>query len=166
MLLVLGVGGVEMYRCKFLSQRRLEYLSSVVNTLIFCVVYGWMEASGTVHDVEVISKVIFLGFKVYHLFPMFVLAVVVCGAPFWDDLIYRLNPVVEKFKTFTLMCTNILLFALVEDIFYFVFAGVPIRPWDWTARWGFFDIGFTVIPYWYVGSAIFLVALYYYVFKD
>jgi len=124
-----------------------------------------MEETGTVRDVEIISKVIFLGFKVYHLFPMFVLAIIVCGAPFWDDLIYKLNPIVEKVKTFTLMWTNILLFALVEDIFYFVFAPFPIRPFDWTARWGYIDIGFTVIPYWYIASVIILVVLYWYVFK-
>lgn len=143
---------------------KLEYFSSIVNTLIFAVIYGWMEAKGVVRDVEIISKVIFLGFKVYHLFPMFILAIIVCGAPFWDDLIYRLNPVVEKFRTFVLMWTNILLFALVEDIFYFVFCEIPIKPEDWTARWGYFNIGFTVIPYWYVVSTVTLIFLYLYVF--
>lgn len=153
-----------MKRC--VDKTGLEYVSSIINTLIFSFVYGWMEAKGVVHDVEVISKVIFLGFKVYHLFPMFVLAVIVCGAPFWDDLIYKLNPVIEKVKTFVLMVSNVLLFALVEDIMYFVFAGIPIRPWEWTARWGYFDVGFTVIPYWYVASAVVLTFLYMYVLAE
>jgi hypothetical protein len=124
-----------------------------------------MEAEKVIVSTPIIANFIFLGFQIYHLYPMFVLALIVCGAPFWDDLIYHLNPTIEKIKTFVLMWSNILLFALVEDALYFVILRIPIKPEDWTSRWGYINIGFTVIPYWYIASAIILAFSYYYVLK-
>ena len=55
---------------------------------------------------------------------------------------------------------------------YFYFkddTGTAHSVWSTTVftknRWGYIDVGFTVIPYWYVASVIILVVLYWYVFK-
>jgi hypothetical protein len=164
-----------------------EYRSSVVASLIFAFLYGWLEYYYIVQSrpglpFRYAYTPIFLGFYEYHIFPMLVIFGLVGFLPFLDDVLFMFRPQsVEKLRTGILGIANIFLAVWFEDISWFVcrmirplegdplggkwiqVVGVDGLP-EWTARMGYLALGGNAIPYWYVIAAFSLVIVYSVVF--
>ena len=200
----------------------MRYSSSFVVSIVFAALYGWLEYYYITAPLYVMSAQqvslaypwwamaqVFLGFTVYHLTIMLIMAVFVTfiepatvhslsialsrrltkGGSISGvaTMITKRGDAYTEFKLIPfreyvppthdlilVFIRNLLTFALLEDIFWFIFnlaLPIPIlasQPWyqrlwqpgDWTCRFGYIPTPWHfVIPTWYVITAIAIVII-------
>jgi hypothetical protein len=158
---------------------RLEYLTSIVVTLTFAILYGVLEYYWIITDRDVPFRYgnapIFLGFYLYHIAVMMPILFLVGFAPLIDDLIGT-SQIIEKWYTAALGFATTVFAVMLEDITWFLarvlnplsmdpLGGQWIQATDWTATWGSIPFPGGVIPTWYCLIAVFAGVMWICVFR-
>lgn len=108
-----------------LNKRTAEYLFPTLVTLAFSVWYGvleyyWVDTNRAVPFRYGNQTILFGQFSTYHVYVMFPIFIFVAFGPFLDDLIVKVNPVIEKWYTFFLGGATVGFAALLEDVTWFI----------------------------------------------
>ena len=168
-----------------MRKQNIEYVTSTIVTITFAILYGILEYYWIITDRDVPFRYghepIFLGFNTYHLAIMLPILVLVAFDPFFDDLFFKMNPVIEKWYTSFLGGATTVFAVMIEDITWFTcrvlnplagddyahkwiqVVGPKGEP-EWTARWAYLALGGDALPVWYLIVIVFTIASWAFIF--
>ncbi len=130
-----------------------------VIAVVEAVTYAWIEVLLYTSNNPVLYNTWLIGqYTSYHVVLVILVLAMVFGVGFVAWSVY--SP--SKFRRFLFLSVgDLLLWALLEDEFFFVFSRAQHTPTDWT-NWilGSVKIGAAVIPTWYILAALGIVALW------
>jgi hypothetical protein len=158
---------------EYVLETRKRYLSPTVKTpefkllvgltlisVVEAISYAWIEVLLFTSTSPILYDTWILGhYTTYHV----VLAILVLSMIFGVSFVAWLTYSPTRFrKFFFLTLGDFVLWALLEDEFFFIFSGATHTPTDWT-NWplgGVWIFG-SYIPIWYILAAISIFALWY-----
>ncbi len=136
---------------------RIEMVASIVEVVIVSWLFAWLDLNASIHGTcgSYTSYLCFGHFSYFNIL-MVAMAVTVFSTPLIGSWVQG-----EYVKVAAIVTGDTVLYAMLEDIFFFIQAGSWSNPQSWTT-WifsGFYLLGLW-IPSWYIGAIVSVIILY------